>query len=313
VLRVAVLMGGRSAEREVSLKSGRAVCEALRERGYQVIPIDPGHDVAQQLTAAKVDVAFIALHGKYGEDGTIQGLLEILGIPYTGSGVLASAVAMDKITTKRLLLAESLPTPRFCVISRPLPGDEKWDNYRQEVLTKIGLPAVVKPATQGSTIGVTFVHEEDVLVPGLQEAFRYDDRILVEEFIDGPEVTAAVLGNRNPRVLPLIEIVSETGVYDYHAKYTPGMSTHIIPPRLPADICEQISDLALKVYRLVGCKGFARVDFLLGNGRPYALEVNTIPGLTEVSLFPDAARAAGISFGDLVDELLRLALENTPA
>lgn len=310
-MRVAVLMGGSSAEREVSLKSGRAVCEALNARGYEVIPIDVGRDVAQQLTAAKVDVAFIALHGKYGEDGTIQGLLEILGIPYTGSGVLASAVAMDKITTKRLLLAESLPTPRFCVISRPLPGEEPWETYRHEVLTTVGLPAVVKPATQGSTIGVTFVHTEDVLLPGLQEAFRYDDRVLVEEFISGPEVTAAVLGNRHPRVLPLIEIVSETGVYDYYAKYTPGMSAHIIPPRLPAGLCEEISELALKVYRLLGCKGFARIDFLVGNGRPYVLEVNTIPGLTEVSLFPDAARAAGISLGELVEELLRLALENT--
>lgn len=306
-------MGGRSAEREVSLKSGQAVCEALKARGYEVVPIDAGRDVAQQLTAAKVDVVFNALHGKYGEDGTVQGLLEILGIPYTGSGVLASAVAMDKITTKRLLLAESLPTPRFCIFSRPLPGEEPWNAYRRDVVTRIGLPAVVKPATQGSTIGVTFAHTEDALVRGLQEAFKYDDNVLVEEFIEGPEVTAAVIGNRRPRVLPLIEIISATGVYDYEAKYTPGLSSHIIPPRLPADVCERVTDLALKVYRLLGCRGFARVDLLVRDGNPYILEVNTIPGLTEVSLFPDAARAAGMTFEDLIEELLRLALEDVPA
>jgi D-alanine-D-alanine ligase len=222
-------MGGKSAEREVSLKSGLAVCNALKAGGHEVIPIDVGDDIARRIDAAQVDVAFIALHGKYGEDGTVQGMLELLGIPYTGSNVLTSALAMDKIMTKKVLLADSLPTPRFCAFSRPPDDEEAWDKCRQEVMATIGLPAVIKPATQGSSIGITFARSENAIVPGLQEAFRYDERVLVEEFIDGTEVTAAVLGNRHPRVLPLIEIVSATGVYNYQAKYTLGMSTHIIP------------------------------------------------------------------------------------
>lgn len=312
-MRVAVLMGGKSAEREVSLKSGLAVCNALKAGGHEVIPIDVGDDIARRIDAAQVDVAFIALHGKYGEDGTVQGMLELLGIPYTGSNVLTSALAMDKIMTKKVLLADSLPTPRFCAFSRPPDDEEAWDKCRQEVMATIGLPAVIKPATQGSSIGITFARSENAIVPGLQEAFRYDERVLVEEFIDGTEVTAAVLGNRHPRVLPLIEIVSATGVYNYQAKYTLGMSTHIIPPRLPAAVCEQIAGIALRTYRALRCRGFARIDFLVGDGQPYVLEINTIPGLTEVSLFPDAARAAGISLTELVEELLQLALENTPA
>lgn len=304
-MRVAVLLGGRSAEREISLKSGEAVYRALVERGRDAVKIDVGPDVAQRLQAARADVAFIALHGKGGEDGSIQGLLEIIGIPYTGSGVLSSALAMDKTATKRLLIAEGLPTPRFLSLNA-----EAWNpSLTADAIKEISLPLVVKPATQGSSVGMTIVRREEELAPALREAFRYDTSVLVEEFISGTEVTASVLGNTRPVVLPLLEITSAKGVYDWEAKYTPGMSDHLIPPRIPDTVQKHVAEIALAVYKLLGCRGFSRVDFMVGSdSQPYVLEVNTIPGLTELSLFPDSARAAGISFGELVERLISLAL-----
>ncbi|MEW6448208.1 MAG: D-alanine--D-alanine ligase [Bacillota bacterium] len=304
-MRVAVLLGGQSAEREVSLKSGEAVYRALVGRGRDVVKIDVGPDVAQRLQVERADVAFIALHGKGGEDGSIQGLLEIMGVPYTGSGILASAIAMDKVATKRLLLSEGLPTPRFVNLKAGSCDPLKTE----DVLRKIRLPLVVKPATQGSSVGMTVVRKEEELAQAIKDAFRYDTSVLVEEFVAGPEVTASVLGNERPVVLPLLEITTAKGVYDYEAKYTPGMSDHLIPPRIPIAVQRRVEEIALVTYKLLGCKGFARVDFIVGSGsQPYVLEVNTIPGLTEVSLFPDAARAAGISFSDLVERLISLAL-----
>lgn len=304
-MRVAVLLGGRSAEREISLKSGEAVYRALCAKGWEAVKIDVGPDVAERLREIHPDVAFIALHGKGGEDGSIQGLLEILGIPYTGPGILPSAVAMDKIATKRMLTAAGLPTPPFIT----LEGDNDLAAIAGRVLQEMSLPVVVKAPTQGSSIGMSIVYREEGLVPALAGALRYDPVVLVEKFISGTEVTAAVIGNRRPVVLPLIEIVSAKGVYDYEAKYTPGMSDHIIPPRIDSGLQEKIKAAALATYRLLGCRGFSRVDFIAGeDGVAYVLEVNTIPGLTEVSLFPDAARAAGISFPDLVERLIALAL-----
>lgn len=304
-MRVAVLLGGRSAEREISLNSGEAVYRALVERGWDAVKIDVGPDVAQRLQAERADVAFIALHGKGGEDGSIQGLLEIIGIPYTGSGILPSALAMDKVATKRLLISEGVPTARFINLKAG-----SWDApLAADVIKKIGLPLVVKPATQGSSVGMSIVNREEKLAPALEEAFRYDASVLAEEFITGTEVTASVLGNDRPVVLPLLEITSAKGVYDWEAKYTPGMSDHLTPPRIPDTAQKRVAEIALTVYRLLGCRGFARVDFMVGTDlQPYVLEVNTIPGLTAVSLFPEAARAAGISFGDLVERLISLAL-----
>ncbi|MBO8129588.1 MAG: D-alanine--D-alanine ligase [Peptococcaceae bacterium] len=309
-LRVGVLMGGRSSEREVSLKSGSAVYDALVAKNYDAVKIDPTTDLPQQIKQAGVDMCFIALHGKYGEDGIVQAILENMDVPYTGSGVLASALAMNKIFTKKILVYEGLPTPRFMTLC---PRSSRYNDIEveaQKVLTKMSLPVVVKASTQGSTIGISFVHKKEDLVPGIQEAFRYDREILVEQFMTGVEVTAAVLGNDNPVVLPLIEIVAAKGVYDYEAKYTPGMSDHIIPPGIPQEIQQRINELALATYRAIGCRGLARVDFIVSENEPYILEVNTIPGMTETSLFPDAARAAGIEFPDLIDKLVQLALEN---
>ncbi|MGQ9531805.1 MAG: D-alanine--D-alanine ligase [Desulfotomaculales bacterium] len=306
-VKIGVLLGGRSAEREVSLRTGEAIYRALINRGYDAVKIDAGPDLPQQLKEQGIELAFIALHGRYGEDGTVQGLLEVLGIPYTGSGVLASALAMNKIYTKKILLAEGLPTAPFVTVRR---NSEPAERLARQVLESLPVPLVVKPAREGSTIGVTIVRGEDALPVALEEAFRYDQEVLVEKFIPGTEVTASVLGNRDPVALPLIEIVSATGFYDYRAKYTPGMSDHIIPPRLSEQVQQHVKDIAVRTYRALGCRGLARVDLMVdARGQPYVLEVNTIPGMTATSLFPDAARAAGIAFDELVERLVHLALE----
>jgi D-alanine-D-alanine ligase len=309
-LKIGVIMGGRSAEREVSLRTGEGIYNALKEKGYDAVKIDADISLAENVKGLNIKLAFLALHGRYGEDGTVQGLMELLEIPYTGPGVLASAIAMDKVTTKKILVFEGLPTPPFLLVDRQEAQQKGLDAVAKEILAKKNLPLVVKAPTQGSTIGITFVHQPEQLVPALEEAFNYDPRALVEEFVTGTEVTASILGNKEPVALPLIEIVSATGVYDYEAKYTVGMSDHIIPPRIPAEQQEKIKDLALKTYLALGCRGLSRVDFIITEaGEPYILEVNTLPGMTETSLFPDAARAAGIEFPDLAEKLVQLALE----
>jgi D-alanine-D-alanine ligase len=310
VLKIGVLMGGRSSEREISLRTGDAVYKALIAKGYHAVKIDVGFDIAERIRGEGVELAFLALHGKYGEDGTIQGLLEMLDIPYTGSGVLASALAMDKIAAKKMMLYEGLPTPLFKAISRYKAHAVGLEDISNMLLKEMGLPLVVKAPTQGSSIGITFVKHKDELIAALELAFKYDSAALVEQFIEGVELTASVLGNDDPVVLPLIEIISSTGVYDYEAKYTVGMSDHIIPPRIPLEQQDKIKYMALQTYQAIGCRGLARIDFILDREcNPYVLEVNTLPGMTATSLFPDAARAAGIEFQDLTDQIVRLAIE----
>lgn len=305
-LKVVVLCGGLSAEREVSLRSGDAVFQSLNSLGYVAAKVDVTRNVVTDLVREKPDVVFIALHGKYGEDGTMQGLLEILGIPYTGSGVLASAVAMDKICTKNLLAAVGINTAPFRTILR----DAATAEAAKSIADVIGFPLVVKAACQGSTIGTYIVRDADGFEEAVREALGFDDHLLVEKFIPGMEVTVAVLGNNDPVALPPIEIVSASGIYDYQAKYTAGMSDHIIPARIPGETDARIRELALKTYKSIGCRGFARVDMIIDwSQNPFVLEVNTIPGLTSVSLFPDAARAGGIEFPELIDRLVKLAME----
>lgn len=308
--KIAVLMGGRSAEREVSLRTGKAIYDALLEKGHNAVAIDVDENIVENLKKEKVDLAFIALHGKYGEDGTIQGLLEMLNLPYTGPGLLASAIAIDKIMTKKLLVFSGLPTPRYLFISK---HDLLADNVKvvDKIKSELGLPVVIKAPTQGSSIGIAFVNKEEDILSGIRLAMEYDDEILIEEMIQGMEVTASILGNRDPLALPLVEITSATGVYDYEAKYTVGMSDHIIPARLPEEIQKEIQEIAIKTYKVIGCRGLSRVDFIIGKDfKPYVLEVNTIPGMTATSLYPDAARAAGITFPDLIEKIMELALEN---
>lgn len=310
-LKVGVLYGGKSTEREVSLKSGEAVYKGLKAKGYQVIKIDTGQpDFIQQIKTANIDVAFLALHGKYGEDGTMQGLLELLGIPYTGPDVTASAIAMNKIITKKLLVNDGIATPDFLTYRQTDIDQRGMTTICNEIIGRLSLPVVIKAPTQGSTIGVYFVKNRDDLPDALSNALKYDPVVLAEKFIVGTELTVTVVGNNDPQVLPQIEIVSATGVYDYHAKYTVGMSEHIIPPRLPEEILSTTAELALRTYRTLGCRGLSRVDFMVTDeGKAYVLEVNTSPGMTETSLVPDAAKAAGIEFPDLLDLLIKLALE----
>ncbi|NLV16265.1 MAG: D-alanine--D-alanine ligase [Syntrophomonadaceae bacterium] len=304
-MRIAVLMGGRSKEREVSLRSGRAVVESLKRRGYEAIPVDADAGVAAELQKLAPDLAFIALHGRYGEDGSIQGLLEMLDIPYTGCGVASSAICMDKVITKKLLVYEGIPTAPFLVLKNDC--DSRHESVA-DIMEHLGMPIVIKPSNQGSSIGTTIVKDSDQLGAALDEAFALWPEALAEKFIEGVEVTSSVLGNDYPRVLPLIEINTATGVYDYKAKYTPGGSSHIIPARVSKQATRRVEEISRQIYLAFRCLGFARIDFIIDSSdQPYVLEVNNIPGLTELSLFPDAAAHAGMSYDDLVENIVNLA------
>lgn len=290
--RIGVLFGGISEEREISLKSGQAVLQALKAKGIEAIGILADGDVVHKILEAKIDIAFLALHGKMGEDGTIQGLLEVLGIPYTGSGVLASALAMDKLKSKQVFLASGIPTPEFII-------------WQEGVKPPFGLPWVVKPVSQGSTIGVSVVKDEKELEKAIKEALRYDQEVIIERFIEGKEITVAVLDSK---AFEPIEVVPKRGFYDFHSKYTPGATDYLIPAPIGRKLTEEAKRLALEAYRSLRCSGCARVDMRLSTeGVFYVLEVNTIPGMTPTSLLPMAAAYEGMTFEDLVLEMARRA------
>jgi len=289
-------MGGLSREREISLRTGKAILRALTEKGYQALAIDVSRDIAETLIKEKIDIAFIALHGRFGEDGTIQGMLELMRIPYTGSGVLASALALHKIMAKKFFLCENIPTPTYEVFQR----EEIEKNPPRT--TSLPLPLVVKPAREGSTIGVSVVRKEEELVPALKEAGKYDEEILVEEFMKGKEITVGILEDIP---LPIIEIAPKSGFYDYHSKYTKGETEYIIPARIPREKYLYAQEVSLKAFQVLGCSGCARVDLMTDeDANPFVIDVNTMPGMTETSLLPKAAGYAGISFEDLVERIL---------
>jgi D-alanine-D-alanine ligase len=304
-LRVAVLMGGVSAEREVSLNTGAQVAKALDARGHEVRRIDSGEPgFIGRLEEERPDVVFICLHGRHGEDGTVQGLLELIGLPYVGSGVLASALAMDKVMSKHFFAQAGIPSPAYVNVCRGDAVD------LDEVTDVLGSKTVVKPANEGSAIGVTIAHEPAELPAALEEAFQYDDSVLIEQFIPGVEVTVGVIGNDDLIALPTLEIVPEHEFYDYDSKYIPGMSRHIIPARVSEAARAECQRLSLEAHRALGCRGMSRSDTIVtDDGSVELLEVNTIPGMTATSLLPDAARAAGVEFPELCDRLVRLALE----
>lgn len=308
-VRVVVLYGGDTAEREVSLRTGRGIMEALRAKGYDVVGIDfrPTRECLARLVQLQADVVYIALHGRYGEDGRLQGFLDLLGVPYVGSGVLASALAMDKARTKTLARQAGIRVAPDRVIRR-----EELDRVTPAALAhELGLPLVIKPNREGSTVGLTVAQREEEIGPGLEQAARYDDTILVETFVPGVEVTVGVLGDEQPVALPVIEIVPRKNFYyDYESKYAPGGSEHIIPARIMPEAERKVREWAVEAYRLLGCQNYARVDFIVpkDGSDPVLLEVNTLPGMTETSLFPDAARAYGLSYPDMVDRLIQLAL-----
>lgn len=296
--RIGVLMGGISQEREISMRTGAAVSTALLNKHYRISPIDVTSTVTQALRGRKIEAAFIALHGKGGEDGTIQGLLEIMQIPYTGSGVLASALALHKGMTKHILCRHEIPTADFQVMRAVAiegPG------FHRSI--RLPLPLVVKPVAEGSTLGTTIVSKARNLRDACRNASRYDEQILLERFIEGKEITAGII---NGKALPLIEIVPRRGFYDFQSKYTPGQTDYIVPARVGKGTARIIQELSLRTYHALGCEGAARVDLMLNHrtNRPYILEINTIPGMTETSLLPKAARYAGIEFDDLVEQIM---------
>lgn len=300
--KVGVLYGGRSAERDISIMSGTGVLEALKSRGIDAHGFDPGQRTLAELAAEKFDCVFIALHGRYGEDGSLQGALEQLGIPYTGSGVMASSVGMDKITTKIIWLSKGIPTPRYATVT---PGDDL-----EKIVAELGLPLIVKPPLEGSTIGITKVEKAEEFEAAVALAAGFDEVILAEEFVTGREFTVAVLGTgKDARALPIVEIVAPQGNYDYQNKYFTDDTQYHCPADLPADLTAEIQKHAVDAYRALGCEGWARVDVLVRESdmRPFLLEVNTSPGMTGHSLVPMAARAVGLSYEDLCVEILRSA------
>lgn len=343
-IRVAVLMGGVSSERDVSFSSGRQVLEGLDSEKYEAFGVDaallPGSRIAVPSESCSTvgaiaearealnrsgkvggmeliltddpqlrpDLVFIVLHGAYGEDGTIQGLLDLLGVPYTGSGILASALAMDKATAKRVMELAGIPTPESVDMNVKQGVPEEVELLR--LVSGLPYPLIVKPSRQGSTIGMTKVTGPVELHAAVCEAATFDSQILIEQFIEGTELTVAVLGNDNPTALPVIEIVPNKGFYDYEAKYTPGATDEIVPARICEADTQRVQALAVAAHKALGCAGASRVDFILSASELYALEVNTIPGMTPTSLLPKAAEAAGIGFGQLLDMLVDYALED---
>jgi D-alanine-D-alanine ligase len=295
--KVAVLMGGKSAEREVSLKSGSMVLAALRKKGIDAHPFDPKERDVQDLVKERFARVFIALHGRFGEDGTLQGVLEWLGIPYTGSGVLASALAMDKVRTKRLWAAEGLPTAPYEVLT--------GETNLGAVAKRLGTPMFVKPASEGSSVGMTKVKKAGDLEEAYALAVNYDPVVIAEKFIDGAELTVGIVGER---VLPIIRIETPREFYDYEAKYIANDTRYLIPCGLSEKKEKELQALSLEAFRALGCRGWGRVDLMLDKrGRPFLLEVNTSPGMTDHSLVPMAARAVGISYEDLCVKVLELA------
>jgi D-alanine-D-alanine ligase len=302
--KVAVLMGGASAEREVSLMSGTGVLKALRSKGVDAYAFDPAERDLGDLKREGFARCFIALHGRLGEDGTVQGALELLGIPYTGSGVMASSISMDKVMTKRIWLAEGIPTPRYQLLRR---GAFERSQVMQ-VPDMLGLPVIVKPACEGSSLGVTKVMGYSGMAAAVDAASQLKDDILCEECIEGDEVTCPVLGSGDQaRALPVIRIVAPEGKYDYENKYFTDTTQYLVPSGLPAGEEEAIQALVLKAYQVLGCRGWGRVDVMIDSKtrKPYLLEINTSPGMTSHSLVPMSARAAGISYEDLCVQLLQ--------
>lgn len=302
--KIGVLMGGNSAERDVSLRSGMAVYNALKRKGYNAVAIDVGPDICSVLMNEGIDLAFLVLHGGYGEDGSIQGLLEVLGIPYTGSGVLASALSMDKEVSKKIFLYHGIPVPPFIVLSE----EEIKSNEKDKTLCPFDMPWVIKPSREGSSIGVSIVKTEGEINTALNSAFSFGTKVVIEKYIEGKEVQVGILNNR---VLGSIEVRPKREFYSYEAKYTPGLTEYISPPEIPDRYLRRIEEFGLNAHIALGCKGATRVDTILSKeGEVYVLEVNTIPGMTETSLLPKIARQSNLEFDDLIEEILMGVIES---
>ena len=297
--KIGVLMGGVSAEREVSLRSGKAVFNALKNLGYNVVSMDVSSNVCGELKRERIDMAFLVLHGGWGEDGSIQGLLDVMGIPYTGSGVLASALAMNKEASKKIFLYHKIPVPPFAVVT------QKTLNA-QRLTLNFSLPWVVKPASEGSSVGVSIIKNKKQVKDAFKKCFEYGREIIVEKYIRGKEVQIGIL---NDKSLGGVEVRPALEFYNYEAKYTPGLTEYILPPEISEKTYRKAKDIALSAHKALGCSGATRVDLIIGrSGNPYVLEVNTIPGMTETSLLPKIARLAGLDFPMLIEEMLKDAI-----
>ena len=305
-LRVAVLYGGKSSERNVSLASGNQVMQSLDPARYRITGYDLRDDLPRLVAEAQsIDVALIILHGRYGEDGTVQGLLELLGIPYQGSGVLGSALAMNKVLTKFMYRQAGLPVARDWAVSRGRSFSA------EDLIEDLGFPLVIKPNQEGSSFGVTIVRDKAQLGEGLEKAFQLDEEVLVEEYLAGREITCGVLGNSELQALPLVEIIptEKYDFFDYEAKYKEGASREICPAPIGPEVTRQAQEYGIRAHRVLGLRGYSRTDMIVRGEKIILLETNTIPGMTRTSLFPQAAQAAGLTFGALLDRLIELALE----
>ncbi|MCE5330447.1 D-alanine--D-alanine ligase [bacterium] len=299
-LKIGVICGGISSEREISLKTGGSIYEALLSNGYNAEFIDFKGDNISVFN--KIDVAFLALHGKYGEDGSVQGLLELFKIPYTGSGILASSLAIDKVFSKKIFILDGIPTPEYMNLN--FSDKLNLDDIKQDIERFAGYPLVVKPSREGSTIGVTIVENEDELEGSINFAGIYDSKILIERFIKGRQLTVSLIGEK-PTALPIVEVKPKSGFYDFKSKYTAGLTEYIVPALLDKDIEIKVKELAIKTHNSLGCFGVSRVDLILDeSNKPFILEINTMPGMTATSLVPKAAAAAGISFEKLIEIIL---------
>jgi len=310
--KIGVLMGGTSAEREVSLKSGTAVFNALKGLHYNVAAVDAGPDICEVLKRERIEIAFVILHGGYGEDGSIQGLLEVLGIPYTGSGVFASSLAMDKEASKKVFLYHKVPVAPFVTVQ-----GSKFDVRRSgkhftlktqnsKLRIAFDMPWVIKPVTEGSSIGVSIVKDESSFDAAMETAMGFGGRVIIEKYIRGKEIQVGIL---NERVLGSVEVRPKPEFYNYEAKYTPGMTEYILPPEVHPEVLQNAERIALSAHLALGCRGATRVDLIVdGEGNACVLEVNTIPGMTETSLLPKIARLSGLDFAPLLEEILKEAL-----
>lgn len=308
-MKIAVLYGGVSKEREVSISTSKGIMQALTNNGHDVIGIDFHPKKLEEIIQLDVDLVFIGLHGKFGEDGSIQAMLDMLEIPYVGSDVLASALAMDKYKAKQLFQLNQIPAPKgqLYYISK----DSDFERLAAEINETFTTPFVVKPNREGSTVGLSIVKDAADTKEALKKAYESDHYILVEEYIDGIELTVPILGNKGEeQALPIIEIIPKNEIYDYESKYSEGGSEHIIPARISDALTKQIQQYAVLAHRVLGCETYSRVDFLLKDGKyPYILEVNTLPGMTPTSLFPDSAKAANMSYDEMVERLVQLTLK----
>jgi D-alanine-D-alanine ligase len=305
-VRIALLKGGRSLERQVSLKSGARVQDALERLGHEVVPVDVGADLVEQLTAVRPDLAFVALHGRDGEDGTVQELLEVMGIPYTGSGISACIRASDKVLAKHAMLDAGIPTPDFFAFNETAFKELGAARALPAIEERLRFPIVVKPASQGSALGIKFARTAADVPGALVAAFSYDRKVLLERHIAGRDLAVSIIDDEGgPRALPIVEAMPEQeGFYDFESRYEIGRTRFVCPAELPPDVAERAGEIALDVYRLLGCSGFARVDLMFSGEGLFVLEANPIPGLTETSLLPQAADAAGIGFDELIERIV---------